>query len=321
MNTLEGPIIALVVPCYNEEDALPYALQELLSTLRKLTNAGKASDKSYVYFVDDGSVDRTWQLIEQAHIDHPGRVRGLRLARNAGHQNALVAGLTAQIGRADATISLDADLQDDTSVIEQMIDRFVQQEAEIVLGVRAARPTDTEFKRTTAALYYKLLRGLGVDIIPNHADFRLMSDRALRALAQFDEVHVFLRGLVAELGFKRQLVYFDRAPRLHGKTKYRLPKMLGLALNGITSFSVQPLRLITAAGLILFAVFIVAAIWVLTSWIAGETIQGWTSLMLLFLLVSSFQTLAIGVIGEYVGKTYFEAKSRPRYIVEKELSS
>jgi glycosyltransferase involved in cell wall biosynthesis len=318
---VEHPIIALVVPCYNEEDAFPYALQELLSTLRKLTDAGKISGESYMFFIDDGSSDRTWQLIERAHVDYLGRVRGLKLAGNVGHQNALLAGLTAQIGSADATISLDVDLQDDISVIEQMIDRFVHQDADIVLGVRAARPTDTTFKRTTAGWYYRLLHWLGADIIPDHADFRLMSDRALRALAKFGEVHVFLRGLVTQLGFRRAVVYFDRAPRLHGKTKYSMSKMMALALNGITSFSVQPLRLITAAGLILFAVFTIAAVWVLVSWMAGNTIQGWTSVMLLFLLVSSFQTLALGVIGEYVGKTYFEAKSRPRYIVEKDILS
>jgi glycosyltransferase involved in cell wall biosynthesis len=318
---VEHPIIALVVPCYNEEDAFPYALQELLSTLRKLTETGNISDKSYLFFIDDGSSDRTWQLIERAHVDHPGRVRGLKLARNAGHQNALLAGLTAQIGKTDATISLDVDLQDDISVIEQMIDRFVHQDADIVLGVRAARPSDTVFKRTTAAWYYRLLRWLGTDIIPDHADFRLMSDRALRALAQFGEVHVFLRGLVTQLGFKRELVYFDRAQRLHGETKYSTPKMLALAVNGITSFSVRPLRVITAAGFLLFAAFLAVAVWVLVAWAAGETIQGWASVMLIFLLVSSFQTLALGVIGEYVGKTYFEAKSRPRYIVEKEIST
>ena len=318
---VEHPIIALVVPCYNEQNAFPYALQELLATLRMLTDAGKISDKSYLFFIDDGSSDRTWQLIERAHVDHPGRVRGFKLARNAGHQNALLAGLIAQIGRTDATISLDVDLQDDITVIEQMIDHFVHQGADIVLGVRASRPTDTALKRTTAAWYYRLLRWLGADIIPDHADFRLMSDRALRALAQFGEVHVFLRGLVTQLGFKREVVYYDRAPRLHGETKYSMPKMIEVALNGITSFSVQPLRLITAAGLILFVVFIFTAIWVAVSWIAGGTVQGWTSLMLLFLLISSFQTLALGVIGEYVGKTYFEAKSRPRYIVEKEILS
>ena len=319
--TVKQPIIALVIPCYNEQDAIPRALEELLSTLKRLIDASKISNKSYLFFIDDGSNDRTWPLIEQGHVDHPGQVRGLKLARNAGHQNALLAGLIAQIGRTDATISLDVDLQDDVSVIEQMIDYFVRRDADIVLGARATRETDTVFKRTTASWYYRLLRWLGADIIPHHADFRLMSERALRALAQFGEVNVFLRGLVTQLGFKREVVYFDRAPRLHGETKYSLPKMLALAVNGITSFSVRPLRVITVAGLILFATFIVVAVWVVIAWMAGETIQGWTSVMVVFLLVSSFQTLALGVIGEYVGKTYFEAKSRPRYIVEKEILS
>lgn len=313
------PIIALVVPCYNEEMQFAHTLAALSARLDDLVRNGQASDKSYMFFVDDGSRDRTWTLIAEAVATQPGRVRGLKLARNVGHQNALIAGLDAQVGRADATISLDADLQDDISLLDAMIQKF-SDGAEIVFAVREGRDSDTAFKRSTAVGYYRVLRWLGVDIIHNHADYRLMSDRALRALSEFGEANVFLRGLVVQLGFKTAIVKFDRLPRQYGETKYPLSKMLGLAVNGITSFSIRPLRIVTTLGLIMFALFVGAAVWVFAAWIAGATIEGWTSLMLVFLLISSFQTLALGVIGEYVGKTYFETKARPRYIVEKELA-
>ena len=313
------PIIALVVPCYNEEAQFSHTLAALLARLDELIKAGRVSDKSYMFFVDDGSRDRTWPLIAEAAAARPDRVRGLKLARNVGHQHALIAGLDAQVGRADATISLDADLQDDISLIDEMVQKFCGG-AEIVFAVREGRDSDTAFKRSTAVGYYRVLSWLGVDVIHNHADYRLMSDRALRALSEFGEVNVFLRGLVVQLGFKTAIVKFDRLPRQHGETKYPLSKMLALAVNGITSFSVRPLRIVTTLGLIMFAFFVAAAVWVLAAWLAGATIEGWTSLMLVFLLISSFQTLALGVIGEYVGKTYFETKARPRYIVEKELA-
>ena len=313
------PIIAFVVPCFNEEAAFAHTLSELSAYIDGLIEQKKLSSNSYMYFVDDGSRDLTWTMIGDAAKANPGRVRGLKLARNAGHQNALLAGLVAQIGKADATISLDADLQDDIAAIGKMLEKF-SGGAEIVFAVRDSRATDTTFKRSTALSYYRVLRWLGADIIPNHADFRLMSDRALRALDSFGEVNVFLRGLVRQLGFKTDTVTFDRKARLHGETKYSIGKMTGLALDGITSFTVRPLRIVTILGLTMFAFFIGATIWVLVSWLAGETIEGWTSLMLIFLLISSFQTLAIGIIGEYVGKTYFEAKARPRYIIEMEIS-
>jgi len=314
------PILSFVIPCYNEQAVLPHTLQELSAALRGLIADGVISEKSYLFFVDDGSQDDTWALIEKAHIDNPNHMRGLKLSRNVGHQNALLAGLLGQIGKADAVISLDADLQDNIAVTKQMIDCFSNSGADIVFGVRSERTTDTAFKRKTAHWYYRFLHWLGVEIVFDHGDFRLISDRALRALAQFGEVHVFLRGLVMQLGFKTEVVYFERKPRVYGETKYSLSKMLAFASDGITSFSIKPLRVVTTLGLILFALSIFVFIWVLGAWIAGETIQGWTSLMIIFLMVSSFQTLALGVIGEYVGKTYFEAKSRPRYIVDKELS-
>jgi glycosyltransferase involved in cell wall biosynthesis len=316
----DRPILALVVPCYNEQEALAPTLEQLSACLSGLVLAGVVSEKSYIFFVDDGSNDSTWEQIVKAVAERPGRVRGLKLARNVGHQNALLAGLNAQVGRADAAVSLDADLQDDISVIGEMIAKFARG-AEIVFAVREGRDNDTAFKRSTALGYYRLLGLLGVDIIPNHADFRLMGDRALRALAEFGEVNVFLRGLVMQLGLRTDVVRCDRKPRLHGESKYRLTQMIGLALDGITSFSIRPLRIVTSLGLMMFVFFAGASVWVLISWLVGSTIQGWTSLMLIFLLVSSFQTIALGIIGEYVGKTYFEAKARPRYIIEKEIGN
>ncbi len=313
------PTIAFIVPCYNEEDVLPHTLARLVADIDGLTASQDIAAASYVLFVDDGSRDGTWRLIEDATTQHPGRVQGLKLSRNVGHQNALLAGLLTQVGKADATISLDADLQDDVSIIAKMVEHFRRDQAEIVFAVRKERSSDSFFKRNTAGMYYRILNWLGADIIPHHADFRLMSDRALRALSQFGEVHVFLRGLVMQLGYKTAIVEFERLPRLHGETKYTLQKMMRLAIDGITSLSVRPIRLIALLGIILFFIFLGMSVWVFGTWIAGHTVQGWTSVMLLFLLIAAFQTFALAVIGEYVGKIYFEAKSRPRYIVEKEI--
>jgi glycosyltransferase involved in cell wall biosynthesis len=312
------PILAIVVPCFNEQATLPQSLRDLLARLQSLTKEKRVSPKSYILCVDDGSRDRTWDLIAQAAAKHRGRVRGLKLARNAGHQNALVAGLLSQIGKADAIISIDADLQDDISVMGPMIDHF-KNGADIVFGVRQGRATDTAFKRGTADFYYRLIGWLGASVVPHHADFRLMSDRAVRALAAYGEVNLFLRGIVVQLGFKTATVEFDRLARQHGETKYTLPKMVGLAIDGVTSLSVRPIRIVAGFGVLLFLAFIGMAMWVLGTWLAGDTVQGWTSVMMLFLMISSFQTFAIAVIGEYVGKTYFEAKARPRYIIEQEL--
>ncbi len=320
MTAARPPTIAFVVPCYNEQAGLPHTLAQLLAEIDRLAKTKAASPKSYIVLVDDGSSDGTWALIEKAFRTHGKRVRGVKLSRNVGHQNALLAGLLTQIGKADAVISLDADLQDDMSVIGKMIAHF-REGTEIVYAVRKERSTDSWFKRGTADLYYRTLNWLGADIVPHHADFRLMGDRALRALALYGETHVFLRGLVVQLGFKTATVAFDRLPRLHGETKYTLPRMISLAINGITSLSVRPIRIIALMGIILFVVFIGMSVWVFSNWVTGDTVQGWTSVMLLFLLIASFQTFAIAVIGEYVGKIYFEAKSRPRYIIEMELGA
>lgn len=320
MGIADIPVIAFVVPCFSEDAVLPQTIRELLALMQSLSQADQIAHESYILFVDDGSIDRTWALITEASAANPGQIRGLKLAHNAGHQNALLAGLLTQVGNADAIISIDADLQDDISVIATMIDHFKNGDADIVFGVRSGRSSDTFFKRETATLYYRLIDWLGGKIISHHADFRLMSDRAVRALSSFGEVNLFLRGIVAQLGFKTAIVEFDRLPRLHGETKYTLPKMVGLAIDGVTSLSIRPIRIVAAFGLLLFLAFVGMAVWVFGTWLAGHTVQGWTSVMLLFLLISSFQTFAIAVIGEYVGKTYFEAKSRPRYIIEKEVN-
>ena len=320
MTVAKPPTIAFVIPCYNEQAGIQHTLSCLFTDINKLEKSKAISPKSYVLLVDDGSTDRTWALIEKISQTHVKRVRGLKLSRNVGHQNALLAGLLAQIGKADAVISLDADLQDDMSVVAKMIGGF-SDGAEIVFAVRKLRASDSRFKRGTADLYYRILNWLGADIIPHHADFRLMSERALRALSLYGEAHVFLRGLVVQLGFKTATVAYDRLPRIHGETKYTLGKMVTLAINGITSLSVRPIRMIALMGIILFVVFMGMTIWVFTTWLAGQTVQGWTSVMLLFLLIASFQTFAIAVIGEYVGKIYFETKARPRYIIEQEIGA
>jgi glycosyltransferase involved in cell wall biosynthesis len=319
MSVAQAPIIAFVVPCFNEEAALPQTIRELLALLQILSRGNEISGASYIVFVDDGSTDGTWALIAQACAAQPGQIRGLKLAHNAGHQNALLAGLISQIGKAQATISLDADLQDDISVVASMVDQFRNHDVDIVFGVRKDRKSDTVFKRATANIYYHLVDWLGAKVIPHHADFRLMSDRAVRALASYGEVNLFLRGLVVQLGFKTGIVEFGRLPRRHGETKYTLSKMAGLAIDGVTSLSIRPIRIVAAFGILLFVAFLGMAVWVFTTWLGGETVQGWTSVMLLFLMIASFQTFAIAVIGEYVGKTYFEAKARPRFIIEKEI--
>ena len=319
MSRADNPVFAFIVPCLNEEASLPHTLQELLARLQALSQAKQISAESYILFVDDGSTDRTWALIANACAEHRGRVRGLKLSRNAGHQNALLAGLLSQIGKADATISIDADLQDDLSAVAKMVDHFKNNQIDIVFGVRKDRGNDTTFKRSSAGAYYRLIDWLGATVVAHHADFRLMSDRAVRALASYGEVNLFLRGIVVQLGFKTAIVEFDRLPRLHGETKYTLSKMAGLAIDGVTSLSIRPIRIVAGFGILLFVAFLAMAVWVFSIWIAGHPVQGWTSVMLLFLMIASFQTFAIAVIGEYVGKTYFEAKARPRYIIEQEI--
>ena len=307
--------IAIVVPCYNEEPVLSVTNEVLLSVCEKL-KAVQAVDTRILY-VDDGSSDSTWDLIE-TYSQKNRRVGGLKLAHNVGHQRALWAGLDWAAHHADAAISIDADLQDDVEAIYEMVQRFLEGK-DIVYGVRHARKTDTWFKRTTAQTFYKMMRGLGGDVLYNHADFRLMSRRALEALLEYSERNLFLRGMVRTLGFQTAIVLYDRKERQAGVSKYPLGKMLSFAVDGITSFSVRPLRYITYLGLIFMFISLSAIIYAIVVYAEGRTIQGWTSLLVSLWFIGGAILVALGVIGEYVGKIYSEVKRRPRYIVEKTI--
>ncbi|BCD63177.1 glycosyl transferase (plasmid) [Nitratiruptor sp. YY08-26] len=306
--------LAMVVPCYNEEEVLPTTINELEKLLDRLKSKGLVDEKSFICFVDDGSRDRTWELIQEEAVKP--HIKGLKLSRNYGHQNALLAGLFYAEGLCDAAVSMDADLQDDISVVEQMCQKY-QKGYEIVYGVRKRRDTDTLFKRITAEGFYKVMRFMGVDIIENHADFRLMSKRALFWLKEFEEVNLFLRGIIPLLGLKSDKVYYDRKERLAGESKYPLKKMLAFAWDGITSFSVAPLRLITFLGIAVLVVSLLLSIWAILAKISGQAVSGWTSMMLIVLFLGGVQMLSIGIIGEYIGKIYKETKRRPRFFVEK----
>ena len=304
---------AIVVPCYNEEAVLAETTSRLLEVMQRV--AEKHADlQGRIVYVDDGSRDGTWSLIGSLSKQHP-QVMGLKLAHNAGHQHALWAGLEWAAAHTDAAISIDADLQDDVNVIPEMIDLFLGGK-DIVYGVRRDRPTDTWFKRTTALAFYKLMSKLGGDIVYNHADYRLMSRRTLAALMTYGERNLFLRGMVRTLGFPQAMVYYDRGERFAGESKYPLRKMLAFAIDGITSFSVRPLRLISIVGLSFMLVALAVIVYGLVAWLCGRTIQGWTSLLVSLWFIGGAILVALGVIGEYVGKIYAEVKRRPRYFIE-----
>ena len=304
---------AIVVPCYNEDAVLAETTSRLLEVMQRV--AEKHADlQGRIVYVDDGSSDGTWPLIGSLSKQHP-QVMGLKLAHNAGHQHALWAGLEWAAAHVDAAISIDADLQDDVNVIPEMIDLFLGGK-DIVYGVRRDRPTDTWFKRTTALAFYKLMSKLGGDIVYNHADYRLMSRRTLAALMTYGERNLFLRGMVRTLGFPQAMVYYDRGERFAGESKYPLRKMLAFAIDGITSFSVRPLRLISIVGLSFMLVALAVIVYGLVSWLCGRTIQSWTSLLVSLWFIGGAILVALGVIGEYVGKIYAEVKRRPRYFIE-----
>ncbi|UYM81732.1 glycosyltransferase family 2 protein [Heyndrickxia coagulans] len=309
------PMLTIVVPCYNEELVLEKTTQELTRVLDKLVVKNKISSKSMIFYVDDGSKDSTWEIIEKL-TDINSYVQGLKLSRNFGHQGALIAGLETARDFSDCVISIDADLQDDVDAIEMFIDKF-NEGYEIVYGVRDKRDTDTFFKRNTALFYYKLMGKLGVNLVPNHADYRLLSKRALDEFFKYQEENIFIRGIIPLLGFKSAKVYYDRKERFAGESKYPLKKMLAFAFDGITSFSIAPVRFVTFLGFVLVFVGIVIAIYTLCAKIFSYTISGWTSLMLSVWLVGGVQLLAIGIIGEYIGKIFKETKRRPRYTIEK----
>lgn len=310
--------LAIVVPCYNEEEVLKITSEALKSVLEDLIRKGKISDDSFVLFVDDGSADRTWELIEEEHAVYPARVCGVKLAGNVGHQFALTAGLLTARDMSDVTVSIDADLQDDVTVIEEMIDKF-HDGCDIVYGIRKERRTDTFFKRTTAQAFYRLMSLMGVKTVYNHADFRLMSKRALDEFSKYKESNLFLRGLIPLIGYQTDNVYYDRKARVAGESKYPMKKMLSLAFNGISSFSIKPIRLIVGVGMMIIFLSILAAAYALISYFAGHVVPGWTSLILSIWFLGGMQLIAIGLVGQYIGKIYIEVKNRPRYNIEKIL--
>ncbi len=310
--------LPLVVPCYNEEEVLHIASEALRGVLDDLIGKGKIAEDSFILFVNDGSKDRTWELIEEEHKAHPASVRGVKLAGNVGHQFALTAGLITAKDMSDVTVSIDADLQDDVAVIEEMIDKF-HGGCDIVYGVRRERKTDTFFKRTTAQGFYKVMSLMGVKTVYNHADFRLMSKRAVEQFSQYKETNLFLRGMMPLIGYQTDSVYYDRKERVAGESKYPLKKMLALAFNGISSFSIKPISLILGMGFLIIAISMLAAIYALISYFTGHVVQGWTSLILSIWFLGGVQLLAIGLVGQYIGKIYIEVKQRPRYNIEKIL--
>lgn len=311
-------ILAIVVPCYNEEEMLPITSEALRGKLAELSSKGKISPESFILFVDDGSKDNTWNLIEKEHNEHK-EVYGLKLAGNVGHQFALTAGLITAKEVSDITISIDADLQDDIDVFEQMVD-YYHDGSDIVYGVRNKRKTDSFFKRFTAQSFYKVMNFFGAKTIYNHADYRLMSKRALDHFANYEEVNLYIRGIVPLIGYKTECVYYDRKVRVAGESKYPLKKMLALAIEGITSFSVKPIRYIVLLGIISVILSIAALVYALISYFIGTVEPGWTSLIVSIWFLGGVQLISIGLIGEYIGKIYMEVKHRPRYNIEKFLS-
>ena len=312
----------VVVPCYNEEEVLPETSKRLLAKFKELWNMGKIHTDSKIVFVNDGSKDKTWDIItdlcknsEPFGSSDSNAYAGINLAHNAGHQNAVLAGLMTVKDMCDVAITMDADLQDDIEAVNQMLYKYVEEGCEVVYGVRNKRDKDTFFKRFTAEGFYKLMQSMGVDIVFNHADYRLMSSRVLKELANYKEVNLFLRGIIPTIGFKHDNVYYERAERFAGESKYPLKKMLAFAINGITSFSVKPLRLITTIGIAMTFISIVMFIWSVVDRLIGDTVTGWSSLMCSIWFIGGLQLLSLGVIGEYIGKIYQEVKARPRFIV------
>ena len=312
-----GRVLYLVIPCYNEEEVLPETSKRLTAKLGAMIEMGLISQDSKIVFVNDGSKDHTWQLIRQYHEENP-MIQGINLSRNKGHQSALLAGLMTVKEYCDMAISMDADLQDDVDAIEQFVEKYYEG-CEVVYGVRSERKTDSFFKRASAQSFYKLMLHMGVEIVYNHADYRLMSRRALDEMEGFKEVNLFLRGIVPLIGFQSGVVTYERHERFAGESKYPLKKMLNFAFDGITSFSVKPIRMVTTLGIIIFAISILMLIYFLITWCIGWTVPGWTSIVVSVWAIGGLQLLAIGIIGEYIGKIYMETKAHPKFIVQEYL--
>lgn len=310
--------LALVLPCYNEEEVLPETYKRLLNVIQNLVDKNKICQDSFMLFIDDGSKDKTWEIIESFCVVNK-QVRGLKLSRNQGHQNALLAGMKYVVDKCDCLISIDADLQQDENVIEDFIDKYLE-DSEVVLGVRNDRTSDGIFKKITALGFYQLMSIMGVKIIKNHADYRLLSNKANKSLLEFNEVNLFLRGLVPLLGYKTDYVYFDVKDRFAGKSKYPFSKMFSFAIDGITSFSVTPLRLISALGFIVFFASLLMSLYIVAIVLfTQKAVPGWASTVLPIYFMGGVQLLSLGIIGEYIGKIYKETKRRPRYFVEKDI--
>ena len=310
---MNPPVLYIVVPCYNEEAVLPVTSGMFREKLRQLTAAGKIAEESRVLFVNDGSKDRTWEIIQDLNRQDE-HFQGIAQSRNRGHQNAVLAGLMEAMDRCDITISIDCDGQDDLNAMDAMVDAYLDG-CEIVYGVRAKRDTDSAFKRATAQGFYRFLNFMGAEVVYNHADYRLMSARALREFAKFKEVNLYLRGMVPLVGFKSTCVYYDRHERLAGKSHYPLRKMLGLAFDGVTSLSVKPIRMITTIGLVISVLSFLGIIWALITAFTGRSVAGWASTACIVCFMGGIQAMFLGVIGEYIGKIYMETKARPRYII------
>ena len=311
---MKAPVLYIVIPCYNEEEALPITSEKLIALTDDMMKRNLIDAKSRVTLVDDGSRDRTWQVISDL-CKRDKRFEGVKLAHNAGHMNALWAGMTMAAKKCDCVITIDADLQDDVNAMYGFLEKY-SEGADVVSGVRSSRKKDTFFKRTTAQGFYKLMNRMGVEMVYNHADYRLLSRRALEALLSFGEVNMFLRGMVPMLGFKTAIVEYERGERVAGESKYPLKKMIAFAMEGITSLSNKPIRLVTFAGLICGLLGVVMAIYVLVSLCRGHSVAGWASIMMSIWLLGGMQLVALGLIGEYVGKIYMETKRRPKFILE-----
>lgn len=311
MNQL--PILYIIIPCYNEESVLPITSSMFLDKINELVAAGKIADNSRILFVNDGSKDQTWEIIQELAEKDPHYI-GICQSRNRGHQNAVLAGLMEAKDNCDITISIDCDGQDDMNAMNEMVDAYLDG-CEVVYGVRSKRDTDTFFKRFTAEGFYKLLNWMGVEVVFNHADYRLLSSRVLQEFANFKEVNIFLRGMVPLVGFKSTSVYYERHERIAGESHYPLKKMLALAFDGITSLSVKPIRMITTAGILIALLSFIGVIWAVVGEFMGNTVSGWASMVCIVCFMGGIQLLCLGVIGEYVGKIYLETKHRPRYII------
>lgn len=307
------PTLYIVIPCYNEQEVLPITAPKFLDKVKELEQQGKVSNQSRVLFVNDGSKDKTWEIINEL-AESNEYYKGICLSRNRGHQNALLAGLMAAKDKCDITISIDCDGQDDINAMNQMVDEYIDG-AEIVYGVRSKRDTDTFFKRFTAESFYKVMKMMGAETIYNHADYRLVSAKALKEFANFEEVNIFLRGMFPLVGYKSTCVYYERNERIAGESHYPLKKMLALAFDGITSLSIKPIRIITGTGIGISILSFMMIIYVLVSYFVGNVVPGWSSSLIAICFIGGIQMISLGVIGEYVGKIYLETKKRPRFII------